>query len=37
MKEIFVMPAIEIVKFETENVRNFESWQSGGNDLGWKE
>ena len=37
MKEIFVMPEIEIVRFETENVMSFESWTTGGNDLGWKE
>ena len=37
MKKTFEMPEIEIVKFETEEVMNFGSWQSGGNDIGWEE
>ena len=37
MKEGFVMPEIEIVKFETENVMDdFASWESGGNQLPWQ-
>ena len=38
MKKTFEMPEIEVVKFETEEVMSkFDSWQSGGNDVGWEE
>ena len=38
MKKTFEMPEIEIVKFETEEIMNqFESWNSGGNDIGWEQ
>jgi hypothetical protein len=38
MAKIFEMPAIEVVKFETETVlAEPASWNSGGNDIGWEE
>ena len=40
MKKVFELPEIEIVKFETEDVLSnnmFDSWESGGNDIGWEE
>ena len=37
MKKTFEAPAIEIVKFETEDVLSkFPSWQADGDDLGWQ-
>ena len=37
MKKAFETPEIEVVKFETEAVMNFASWESDGNDIGWRE
>lgn len=37
MKKTFEMPEIEVVKFETEEIMNFNSWKDKNNSLGWKE
>jgi hypothetical protein len=44
MKKVFEFPVIEAIKFETEQIlddkRNnsrFESWEVGGNGMGWEE